>query len=333
MSNEIRSLAVYDDGSGAALYAGGRLVTAGGVTVNHIAKWDGTAWSALSGPSGTGTNFLSRSFAVYDDGSGAALYVGGSFDTAGGVTVNNIAKWDGTEWSALSGPAGTGMDGNILAFAVYDDGSGAALYAGGLFTTAGGVTVNNIAKWDGTEWSSIGGPVGSAIVFSLAVYDDGSGAALYAGGFFPGAGRYVSANNIAKWDGSEWSALSGPAGNGTSYMINALAVYDDCSGAALYAGGNFGSAGGLSADNIARWDGTEWSVVSGPAGTGTNSEVKALAVHDDGSGAGLYAGGTFGSAGGIASGHIGKWSCPAPMFADGFESGHTFAWSATVGGP
>lgn len=64
---------------------------------------------------------------VYDDGSGPALYAGGWFTTAGGVTTNRIAKWNGTSWSALSGPSGNGMNRQIFALAVYDDGSGPAV--------------------------------------------------------------------------------------------------------------------------------------------------------------------------------------------------------------
>ncbi len=49
---------------------------------------------------------------------------------AGGVEATNIAKWDGSSWSAL----GSGMDGFVSALAA----SGSDLYAGGYFTTAGG---------------------------------------------------------------------------------------------------------------------------------------------------------------------------------------------------
>ena len=62
--------------------------------------------------------------------SGSDLYVGGSFPTAGGSAATNIAKWDGSSWSAL----GSGMNQSVSALAV----SGSDLYAGGDFTTAGG---------------------------------------------------------------------------------------------------------------------------------------------------------------------------------------------------
>jgi len=63
-------------------------------------------------------------------------------------------------WNELVGTrSGMGSTGivNVAALEVYDDahgladtlGGGAALYAGGEFATAGGVTANGIAKWDG----------------------------------------------------------------------------------------------------------------------------------------------------------------------------------------
>ncbi len=103
--------------------------------MNRIAKWNGSAWTAL----GTGMNSAVSELAV--DGSGN-LYAGGSFTTAGGVAANRIAKWNGSAWSAL----GTGMNGDVKALAV--DGSG-NLYAGGGFTTAGGKVSAFAAKWIG----------------------------------------------------------------------------------------------------------------------------------------------------------------------------------------
>src|SRR5215469_3029350 len=81
--------------------------------VNSIAKWNGTQWSPL----GSGMELdctdpdpyycdapLVSALTVFDDGSGPAQYAGGNFTRAGNVIVNSIAKWNGTQWSALSSP-------------------------------------------------------------------------------------------------------------------------------------------------------------------------------------------------------------------------------------
>ncbi|MCP4549165.1 MAG: hypothetical protein GY835_22150, partial [bacterium] len=248
---------------------------------------------------------------VYAHGNGEALYVAGGLTMAGGVAVNGIARWDGTAWSALSPRAGAGTNHSVHALAVYDDGSGEALYAGGWFTTAGTVAVNQIARWDGTAWSALSGPAGTGTdgpVYALAVVDDGTGEALYAGGEFTTAGG-LPVNTIAKWDGAAWSPLVGPAGPGTDGPVLALAGYDQGGGEALYAGGFFNVAGGEPVDHVARWDGTAWSAVRGPDDWGPNGRVHALAVYDDGNGEALYAGGWFDSAGppGMAAGGLARW--------------------------
>jgi len=134
-----------------------------------------------------------------------------------------------------------GTDGPIHALAVFDDGGGPALYAGGVFTSAGSVAANSIAKWDGSTWSALGGGVTGGVanggVYALTVYDDGSGPALYAGGDFTTAGG-ASANRIAKWDGSTWSALGGGV-TGGGESVHALTVFDDAHGAELHVGGSF----------------------------------------------------------------------------------------------
>ena len=79
-------LAIAVDGTG-NVYVGGRFGVIGTVAANCIAKWDGTAWSAL----GRGMSYV-NALAV----SGTDLYAGGFFTTAGGVAANYIAKWDGS---------------------------------------------------------------------------------------------------------------------------------------------------------------------------------------------------------------------------------------------
>ena len=159
--------------SGSDLYAGGSSRTAGGSAANYIAKWNGSSWSALgSGMGGGVLHTYVSALAV----SGSDLYAGGYFTTAGGTAAKNIAKWNGSSWTAL----GSGMNGGgVAALAV----SGSDLYAGGVFTTAGGVAANNIAKWNGSSWTALGSGM-NGVVYALAV----SGSDLYAGGYFTTAG-------------------------------------------------------------------------------------------------------------------------------------------------
>ena len=48
-------------------------------------------------------------------------------------------------------------DGRLILYALAV--SGTNLYAGGWFTTAGGVSANYIATWDGSAWSALGSGV------------------------------------------------------------------------------------------------------------------------------------------------------------------------------
>jgi hypothetical protein len=79
-------LATFDDGSGAALYAGGNMargtaIIASAFPANNIARWDGESWSAL-GDNGNGMNDWVAALAVFDDGTRPALYAGGAFTVA-----------------------------------------------------------------------------------------------------------------------------------------------------------------------------------------------------------------------------------------------------------
>jgi trimeric autotransporter adhesin len=292
------ALAVFDDGSGPALHAGGSFTEAGGVPASGVAKWDGTSWSALGAGVGIRLGEAVEALAVFDDGSGPALYAGGFFTSAGGMAASSIASWDGSGWST----PGSGVEGLILALTVFDAGGGPVLCAGGSFLAAGGMPASQIAAWDGATWSPLGAGT-SATVEALAVVDHGSGAALFAGGSFSAAGD-APALRVAEWDGASWS----PLGSGLDGEVHAIAGFDDGSGPALFAGGSFSAAGSVAAKRIVKWDGASWSPLgTGMAGGFAGGAVDALLAFDDGTGSALHAGGNFVTAGGVVVNHIARW--------------------------
>ncbi len=309
---------------GSDLYVGGNFTSAGGLSANYIAKWDGSNWSPLGGGlNGPVFSLVTR---------GSDLYAGGLFSTADGVPALNVAKWNGTNWSSLGSGLASFSATEALAF------MGSTLFVAGGFWEAGGVPADLIAKWDGTNWSPLGSGLNSTahslIVNGNDLYVVGSftsaggvatahiarwnnttetwywpigqgtnsyardlqiiGGDLYIGGDFTIAGG-IPSNYIAKWDiaNSTWSTL----GTGMNTSISSLTII----GNDLYAAGDFTIAGGINANHVAKWNGTTWS----PLGIGTNYSVWKLAVI----GQDLYAGGVFTSAGGVSANHIAKYSC------------------------
>lgn len=257
--------------------------------------------------------------ATFNDGSGAGprLYVAGSFDEF----PSRMARWDGQNWANVS-PAYNCYTNDLI---VFDDGSGPALYASGLFLNLPGsfYIASNVVKLSGEHWVGLSGDlwqglVLGAVVDELEVFDDGSGGGsrLYAAGSFNFAAEGLK--SIARWDGQSWF----PVGAGLGSGVRSLCVHDDGSGPGLYAAGAFKEAGGAICNRIAKWDGLNWSNLGEGLGIyenqGFGEGAEVLLSYDDGSGLGaaLIAAGGFSSSP-AGDSFIAKWGCePAlPSFA------------------
>lgn len=220
--------------NGNNVYVGGDFISAGGnPAIQRIARWDGTNWFAL----GQGVNGAVRAIAV----SGTTVYVGGFFyeatNTDGSTTnVYYVAQWNGTAWGGFgNGPNGfTGVGGYVYSLAV----NGSSLYVAGNFPNTINPDgtyplVNNIACWNGTTWSALGGGVNGSVYVLVP-----SGSGVCAGGIFTQAtnSSALTVNGVAYWGGANWSALgTGVSGGSLPYVyVEALTMLNNN----LYAGGS-----------------------------------------------------------------------------------------------
>ncbi|MCA9988225.1 MAG: DUF11 domain-containing protein, partial [Anaerolineales bacterium] len=330
-SHGVRALAVDGEGN---LYVAGSFTAIGNLSVNRIARWDGTTWSRLGADGGDAGNGLDDTVYALAFASNGDLYAGGAFRNAysasgNSIAANHIARWNGSDWAALGtggGSTGNGLNAPVWALAIS---SSDVVAAGGQFSLAFNgsdpqVSANRVALWDGANWTPLGtdsGGSGNGVnnnVRALAWLNT----TLYAGGDFTTAynsnSSSLSVGRIASWDGASWSGL----GSGLNNRVNALLLQENH----LYVGGSFTTAGGQTASRLARWDGTGWAVLgagTSATGNGVNGIVDSLALSEDG--LALLVGGAFSQ----AFDDDGN-SSPAANLASWEINGHS--WSALAGG-
>ncbi|TWT43881.1 hypothetical protein RAS1_02810 [Phycisphaerae bacterium RAS1] len=300
ISTSILALTMWDaDGSGSAVATPlivGNVPTAGTRTVNNIATWNGSDWRQLGDGLWGPTTGQVIAFTTWDpDGAGPAmkqLVAGGSFTIATGKTVNRIARFDGVEWQ----PLGTGLSSTLWGLTTWDPDGGGPLpdevVAVGDFVTAGGVTVNQVARYDGTQWQAFGAGIGNHVK-AVTVWDtDGPGGnpgAIVVGGHFTEAAGNPG-NFVAMWNGASWQGM----GSGFINEVFSLATFSPSGNPAdtrVYAGGSFGLGGAPPYQLIAQWDGASWQQLY----QGVDSYVQCMTVRSAPSPA-LVIGGAFGQA-------------------------------------
>ena len=251
----VTSLAV----AGTDVYAGGEFTTAGGqVAADHLARWDGQAWSAVGSVQYVEQPYSTAVRALACDET--HLYLGGVFDHVADVSASSLARMELAtgRWEPL-GPGVTylGSPGEVNALLL----AGGRLWVGGAFDTAGPHTTFSLASLDtGTgEWTPYGSGIRNGdfagVVDALAL--DAATGAVYVGGSFTAADTQP-ASGVVRLDGGTLT----PTGRFTRYgdpgtaSVKALAVV----GPLLYAGGEFTTAGNAATTNWAAYDGTGWSV-------------------------------------------------------------------------
>lgn len=336
----VRTMAVSSNGD---LYIGGIFNEAGGAAAVGIARWDGSVWSPVAGGVSGATPYV---FSLTVEGT--SLYAGGAFETAGGVSSPRIARLDlgSNTWNAVGG----GITGDTTyTFVASVVANGSNVYAGGLFTRAGGKQVNYLAYWDGSAWNALGSGV-NAPVSALAIFND----TLLVGGEFTKAST-AEIPYFARWSGGQWSAM-GPSPNGPvrsitrrggEYIIGGdfatfgttrvpfltigspggwrtLAGSPNGSVRAIIVdrgdvviGGDFVEVGGVRANHVARFTQSGWTALGADPRIGLGGPVLAMALKNNE----LYVGGGFRTSGGVAVNGIARWNGTKWLTVGGGVSG------------
>lgn len=284
----------------ATVLSTGELVAAGGFA-GHVAKWNriSGAWEVIG--SAISSGFVTALTPL----PGGGLVAGGNFYSLNGGSAGHIAKWDGAVWTNMNGGVFSGGSVQVFSLTTLTNGD---VIAGGLFSSAGGVPAQNIARWSpsgGGTWSAFGSGA-NGYVTSLA--------SLPANGFLAGgnfnniAGNTIS--GIARYTapGGTWSAI------GTGIPGGVATIYPQPNGDIL-AGGYFDTAGGNSAPYIAKWtaSASSWSALGG----GTNNVVRSIQVFSSGN---IAACGDMTQANGLPNAGLQIWTGTAWLNWPGFNS-------------
>lgn len=221
--------------------------------------------------------------AMYVDSINNELYVGGTFQHAGGNFSSCIAKWDSVQWTSIGNDTIKGHP-DVRCIVKFNG----DIIVGGYFDSIGMVRMNNIARWDGVRWNPMGYGFSRAVTCLLEYNGE-----LYAGGSFEYSGNDTILH-IAKWNGNNWVNLPGNAALGND--VETMTQFNSL----LIIGGDFSSVSSLpNSSRVIAFDGQNWSSMNSPF----NNFIFALEVYQDT----LYAAGMFTAYPGASSNYISKF--------------------------
>jgi hypothetical protein len=222
------------------LYVGGLFTTAGGLSANSIAVWNGTTWQAI-GNNEVFKNPGSVTTIAFLNGD---IVVGGLFDSVGNIRANNVARFDGLQWHSMD----SGFDNQVSSLHIFNG----ELYAGGGFFHSGSTLTPDIAKWNGSNWEYVPGSLSfEEMILDMKVFDN----KLY----------LAQLTVVRAWDGIAFTTL----GNAFNDNIVSLNVFQN----ELYACGFFTASPQNPCNYLGRWDGSTWQPMPHPAMIGAFPEM------------------------------------------------------------
>lgn len=246
-----------------------------GVSRTFTEHWDGTQWSVVPSPSlakigaYAADNVLADVVAIAPDDVWA---VGSASTIVSGEAL--ILHWDGTSWKIVPNPADNPRfyDANLLSVTAV---SANDIWAVGQITTT--EEHNMIQHWDGTKWRIVPSPAFNTNVDFLIGVSAISATDIWAVGSYtiPNAEGSPYQNATMHWNGTSWSIVAAPQ---PSASLDILTSVTAISANDVWAVGLFAAPNGYEAPLTLHWDGSIWSVVPSPAGSGSSELLGVAAV-------------------------------------------------------
>lgn len=312
------------------LFGGSGYSATGYGYLNDLWRWDGTAWAWMGGssvegdPGSYGTKGVTapenlpsaRSQAAAGvDAAGTVWLFGGWRFTDTGGSLNDLWKWDGTNWTWVNGSSGYYDLGTRGTLGVPDPanvpssrrGAAAWIDPSGRFWVHGGYgaadrrDLDDLWRWDGTTWTWMALDCYYPTFLALrdaATWTDRSGNLWLYGGFRAealsseqSAGRL---SDLWRWSGAIWTHVAGPltaseaAVHGTKGVPDpantpgarwhSMSWADSAGNFWLFGGEGTTGAGVGSMNDLWRWDGAAWTWMGGAETPGAAGVYGSLGV-------------------------------------------------------
>lgn len=252
----------------------------------------------FSGPTGFSEKAVALTFAAPDPAFKGELPLYASLDSQDSGAYDTVAGRVNGVWSALN----TSTMSATYTY-VIEPLSRSKVYVGGSFTNAGGVAnADYIGVYDSYNdtWAAVGNPNSGAGVSMSQVTDikRGPDGTLYMCGVFQNVEGVAAADYIAKFDGSNWTAVGTP-NTGAASISQIYAMAFNSTGA-LYVVGSFSNLGDVAAaDGIAVWDGSSWAAVGTPnTGAASITYIRDIVIDEQDN---VYVAGAFTNLGDVAA--------------------------------
>ncbi len=266
-------------------WAVGRYEPQGGGSRTLVLHWDGISWSIISSPSPATYTGL---YAVAAVSATDVWAVGYYYSQTGQQTL--IEHWDGTAWSIVPSP--NVSPNNVLAAVTAVPNSQTAWAVGYYYRTTDGLPSTLIQRWDGTNWSVVPSPDGSAqgsnLLFGVSSAGPNDAWAV---------GTYQVQNTVflpltEHWDGTTWQIVPSPPLSSSYTELNSVF---SLSATDVWAVGSYFNENAARLTLAQHWDGTSWQVFDtpDPAGTDSNEAINVFGSVANVPGVGVWAVGYY----------------------------------------